>query len=182
MDNKKRCKWINLDNKLYVDYHDNEWCKENHNDHDLFELLILEMFQAGLSWETVLKKREAFRKAFDNFNYQVIAQYDNDKINELMNNPYIIRNKSKILSTINNAKIFINIKKEFTSFDKYIWSFTNNKIIYENDKTSSNLSDTISKDLKRRGMKFIGTTIIYSYLQSIGVINSHDDECFLHIE
>lgn len=182
MDNKKRCKWVNLDNKLYVDYHDNEWCKENHNDHDLFELLILEMFQAGLSWETVLKKREAFRKAFDNFNYQVIAQYDNDKINELMNNPYIIRNKSKILSTINNAKIFINIKKEFTSFDKYIWSFTNNKIIYENDKTSSNLSDTISKDLKRRGMKFIGTTIIYSYLQSIGVINSHDDECFLHIE
>lgn len=177
---KKRCFWCNLDNPKYVKYHDEEWGVPEYDDHKLFELLILESFQAGLSWECVLNKRDAFIVAFDNFDYNKIVNYDEDKINELLNNKDIIRNKLKVKAAINNSKIFINIQKEYKSFSNYIWSFTDRKIIYENDKTYSELSDRISNDLKMRGMKFVGTTIIYSYLQAIGVINSHTNECYLY--
>lgn len=180
MDNKKRCFWCNLNNPLYVEYHDNEWCKPNFNDDYLFEMLILESFQAGLSWECVLNKREAFIKAFDNFDIDRIVGYKEDKVNELLGNKDIIRNKLKIKAAINNANIFKKIQKEYGSFYNYLKIFTKAKIIYENDKVSSKLSDDISKDLKKRGMKFVGTTIIYSYLQAIGIINSHDDDCFLY--
>ncbi len=174
----QRCKWCNLDNPLYVKYHDEEWGEPTYDDKELFELLILESFQAGLSWECILNKRENFRHAYDNFDIDKIVCYDETKINELKENKGIIRNKLKIKASINNAKIFKKIEKEYGSFSKYIWSFTNNKIIYEIGKTSSELSDKISKDLKKRGMTFVGTTIIYAYLQAIGIVNSHDENCF----
>ena len=176
----KRCFWVNMDNPLYVDYHDNEWGVPKYDDHELYELLILEMFQAGLSWETILNKRENFRKAFDNFDWNSIVNYDEDKINELMQDKGIIRNRKKIEATINNTKVFLNIQKVYGSFANFIWSFTDNKVIITDSKVVSNeLSDTISKELRKRGMKFVGTVIIYSYLQAIGVINSHEDNCFL---
>ena len=174
-----RCSWVNEKNPIYIKYHDEEWGEAHHDDAQLFELLILEIFQAGLSWETVLNKRENFQKSFSNFNPTKIAKYDDLKINELMNNEGIIRNKRKIAATINNAKVFLKIKKEYKSFNNYIWHFTNNKVLYiDSSVTKNELSDKISKDLKKRGMKFIGTTIIYSYLQAIGIINSHDKTCF----
>ena len=173
-----RCKWCNLDNKKYVDYHDNEWGILNLDDSYLFEMLILESFQAGLSWECVLNKREYFEEAFDNFCIDKIINYDNSKIEELCKNKGIIRNKLKIKMSINNAKIFKKIQTEFGSFSNYLNSFTKGKIIYELNLTHSKLSDDISKNLMSRGMKFVGTTIIYSYLQAIGVIYSHDKECF----
>ena len=176
----KRCTWVNLNNPLYIKYHDEEWGVPVYDDNKLFEMLLLESFQAGLSWECVLNKREAFKEAFDNFNYQKISNYNEEKIEELLNNKNIIRNKRKIKSAITNAKIFMDIQKEYQSFSNYLWSFTNNEIIYEYDKTKSELSDKISKDLERRGMKFVGTTIIYSYLQAVGVINSHEQGCFLY--
>ncbi len=176
----KRCFWVNMDNPLYVDYHDNEWGVPKYDDHELYELLILEMFQAGLSWETILNKRENFRKAFDNFDWNSIVNYDEDKINELMQDKGIIRNRKKIEATINNTKVFLNIQREYGSFANFIWSFTDNKVIITDSKVVSNeLSDTISKELRKRGMKFVGTVIIYSYLQAVGVINSHEDNCFL---
>ena len=175
-----RCSWCNLNNELYVKYHDEEWGKAIHDDHKLFALLILELFQAGLSWETILNKRQNFLTAFDNFNVNKICNYDQLKVKELLNNKNIIRHKLKVLATINNAQVFKNIQKEYKTFANYIWHFTSNKIIYETNKTSSLLSDTITKDLKKRGMKFIGTTIIYSYLQAVGIINSHEKECFLY--
>ena len=178
--NKKRCKWCNLNNPLYISYHDNEWCKLNLNDNYLFEMLILESFQAGLSWECVLNKREDFKIAYDNFDIDKICKYDENKIESLLANEKIIRNKLKIEASINNAKIFKSIQKEYKSFGNYLKEFTNNKIIYEIDKTTNNLSDTISKDLQKRGMKFVGSTIIYSYLQAIGLIYSHDKDCFLY--
>ena len=180
MNNNKRCKWCNLNNELYVKYHDNEWCQPNFDDKYLFEMLILESFQAGLSWECVLNKREDFRKAYDNFDIDKICKYDENKINELLLNDKIIRNKLKIKASINNAKIFKNIQNEYNSFYNYLRNFTGDKIIYEIDKTTSNISDSISKDLQNRGMKFVGSTIIYSYLQAIGFIYSHDENCFLH--
>ena len=175
-----RCKWCNLKNELYVKYHDEEWCKLNLDDKYLFEMLILESFQAGLSWECVLNKREDFRKAYDNFDIDKICKYDENKINELLLNDKIIRNKLKIKASINNAKIFKNIQNEYNSFYNYLRNFTGDKIIYEIDKTTSNISDSISKDLQNRGMKFVGSTIIYSYLQAVGFIYSHDENCFLH--
>lgn len=175
----KRCFWVNLNNQLYVDYHDLEWGIPKYDDHELYELLILEMFQAGLSWVVVLKKRENFRLAFDNFDYKKIVNYGEEKINELMNNSGIIRNRRKIEAAINNTKVFLSIQKERGSFAKYIWSFTNNKVLYIDSKITHNeLSDKIAKYLGKRGMKFVGTTIIYSYLQAIGVINSHECGCF----
>lgn len=175
----KRCFWVNMENPLYVDYHDFEWGVPKYDDHELYELLILEMFQAGLSWETILNKRENFRKAFDNFDWNKIVDYDEDKINGLMQDKGIIRNRRKIEATINNTKIFLNIQKEYGSFANFIWGFTDNKVIITDSKVVSNeLSDTISKELRKRGMKFVGTVIIYSYLQAIGVINSHDNDCF----
>lgn len=176
----KRCKWVDLKSPLYIKYHDEEWGVPKYNDRDLFELLVLEGFQAGLSWLTVLKKREAFRIAFDNFVVNIVADYDESKVNELMNNPEIIRSKNKIESAINNAKVFIEIQKEFESFSNYIWHFTGCKCIKNTDdnlKVSSPLSDIVSKDLKKRGMKYTGTVIIYSYLQAIGVINDHETGC-----
>ena len=175
----KRCFWVNMDNPLYVLYHDNEWGVPKYDDRELYELLILEMFQAGLSWETILNKRDNFRKVFDNFDWSKIVNYDEDKINELMQDKGIIRNRRKIEAAINNTKIFMDIQKEYGSFAKYIWSFTNNQVIITDSKVVSNeLSDIISKELRKRGMKFVGTTIIYSYLQAIGVINSHEPVCF----
>ena len=175
-----RCKWLNKNNKLYVHYHDNEWGVPHYDDNYMFEFLILESFQAGLSWETILNKRENFRQAFDSFDYKKIANYDENKINELMQNKEIIRNKLKIKAAINNAKIFINIQEEYNSFSNYIWSFTNNKVIKNMDdkfQTTSELSDKISIDLYKKGMKFVGSTIIYSYLQAIGIIDDHELSC-----
>lgn len=180
MENIKRCKWCNLKNSKYIDYHDNEWCKVNFDDKYLYEMLILESFQAGLSWECVLNKRESFRKAYDNFDLEKVCSYDEKKVSELLNNKEIIRNKLKINASINNSKIFKEIVNEYGTFYNYLKTFTQDKIIYETDKTTNNLSDNISKDLQKRGMKFVGSTIIYSYLQAIGVIYSHDKECFLY--
>ena len=179
---KLRCKWCNLNNPLYVKYHDEEWCVPTYDDKILFEFIILEAFQAGLSWETILNKRENFRVAFDNFDPLVIKEYDDNKISELMNNKGIIRNRRKIDAAIVNARVFLEIQAEWGTFSKYIWHFTEGKIICETGKASSELSDQISKDLKKRGMKFVGTTIVYAYLQSIGVIYSHDIDCFLYKE
>lgn len=176
----KRCTWVNEKNPLYVKYHDEEWGTPVYDDRKLFEMLLLESFQAGLSWECILNKRVAFKEAFDNFNYKKIKDYDEKKIEELMQNKGIIRNRRKIAATIPNAKIFMEIQKEYQTFSNYLWSFTNNKIIYEYNKTTSELSDKISKDLQKRGMKFVGTTIIYSYLQAVGIINSHEKGCFLY--
>lgn len=177
----KRCFWVDEKSEIYIKYHDEEWGVPKYDDKELFELLILESFQAGLSWITILKKREEFRKAFDKFEVQKIANYNDEKVYELMNNPDIVRCKNKIKAAINNSKIFIEIQKEFGSFSNYIWGFTNNKVIKNTTGeiiVSSSLSDKISKDLKKRGMKYVGTIIIYSYLQAIGIIDDHDKDCF----
>ena len=173
----KRCSWV-TDDEIYVRYHDDEWGVPTHDDRELFEMLVLESFQAGLSWITILKKRENFKKAFDEFDVEKVADYGEDKVNELRENEGIIRHKGKINAAVNNAKIFIGIQKEFGSFDEYIWSFTDGEIIKSEFKTESELSKTISKDLKKRGMKFVGPTIIYSYLESIGIIDNHEKDCF----
>ena len=175
-----RCKWCNLQNPKYIEYHDNEWCKPNFDDKYLYEMLILESFQAGLSWECVLNKRESFKKAYDNFDIDKVCLYGSEKIEELLNNKDIIRNKLKINSSINNSKIFKEIVKEYGSFHNYLKTFTKDEVIYEIDKTTNELSDKISNDLQKRGMKFVGSTIIYSYLQAIGIIYSHDEECYLY--
>lgn len=180
--NVNRCKWCNLKNPKYIEYHDNEWCKLNLDDKYLFEMLILESFQAGLSWECILNKRESFKECYDNFDLDKVCNYDENKINELINNKNIIRNKLKIRASINNAKIFRNIIIEYGTFHNYLKQFTDDKIIYEIDKTTNELSDKISNDLIKRGMKFVGSTIIYSYLQAIGIIYSHDKDCFLYKE
>lgn len=178
----KRCKWCNLDNPLYIKYHDLEWGVPNFDDQYLFEMLILESFQAGLSWECVLNKREAFKEAYDNFDIECVINYDENKINELLSNKKIIRNKLKIKASINNAQIFKSITNEYGCFYNYLITFTKNKILYEIGKTTNDLSDALSNDLKKRGMKFVGSTIIYSYLQATGFIYSHDKECFMYKE
>lgn len=180
MDNKKRCRWCNLNNSLYVQYHDNEWCKPNFDDKYLYEMLILESFQAGLSWECILNKRHNFRKAYDNFELNKVLSYDDNKISELLSDKGIIRNKHKINASINNSKIFKTIVDEYGSFYNYLKTFTNDRIIYETGRVTNDLSDAISNDLQKRGMKFVGSIIIYSYLQAIGVIYSHDEECYLY--
>ena len=182
MKEEKRCKWCNLNNPKYIEYHDNEWCKPNYDDKYLFEMLILESFQAGLSWECVLNKRDDFRKAYDNFDIDKICNYDDTKIQELLNNDKIIRNKLKIKASITNSKIFKSIQNEYGSFYNYLKTFMNQDIIYEIDVTTNDLSDNISNDLRKRGMKFVGSTIIYSFLQAVGIIYSHDKECFLYKE
>ena len=171
MKNPNRCAYVNMGNPLYIRYHDEEWGVPEHSDQKLFEMLLLECFQAGLSWECVLNKREAFRTAFDHF--------DAEKIQQLMNNPAIIRNRLKIKASITNAIVFKQIQAEYDSFDAYIWGYTNGETIIEEYtvRTTSPLSDRISKDLKKRGMKFVGSTIIYSYLQAIGILNAHGKEC-----
>ena len=179
-DTRQRCRWCNLSNPLYVHYHDHEWGVPVHDDHHLFEMLVLESFQAGLSWECVLNKREAFREAFDGFDVVKVANYSTTKSEALMLDKRIIRNRLKIAAAVTNAKAFMQIQQEFGSFDRYIWQFTSGCTLHECGKTSSALSDAVSADLKRRGMKFVGTTIIYSYLQAIGIINSHEECCQWH--
>lgn len=176
----KRCNWCNLKNLDYVKYHDSEWCVLNTDDKYLFEMLILESFQAGLSWECVLNKRQYFEEAYDNFDLDKVCNYNETKIKGLLNNKKIIRNKLKIISSISNAKIFKSIINEYGSFNNYLNKYTNNKKIYEIGRITNNISDEISKDLQKRGMKFVGSKIIYSYLQAIGLIYSHDKECFLY--
>ena len=178
-DGKIRCRWANPKNERYIRYHDEEWGVPVHNDRKLFEMLILECFQAGLSWECVLNKRDAFYEAFDGFDLEKVCAYDEDKLEALRNNPGIIRNRLKIQAAVTNARVFREIQQECGGFSEYIWHWTDGKAIYETGRTSSELSDSISKDLKNRGMKFVGTTIIYAYLQAVGVIYSHDDGCFL---
>jgi len=180
MDSKKRCKWCNLKNTLYIEYHDNEWCVPNFNDKYLYEMLLLESFQAGLSWECVLNKRDSFRKAYDDFDLNRVISYDDNKVNELLSNKDIIRNKRKINASINNSKIFKTIVDEYGSFYNYLRTFTKDRTIYETNKTTNDLSDALSKDLQNRGMTFVGSVIIYSYLQAIGVIYSHDKDCYLY--
>ena len=180
---KTRCAW-SLSDPLYIEYHDKEWGVPVHDDRLWFEFLILEGAQAGLSWITVLKKRENYRKAFDNFDPKKISRYDEKKVKQLLENPGIIRNQLKIASAIRNAKAFLEIQKEFGSFDKYIWSFVNNKVQHNKfshhkeipPKTES--SDALSKDLKKRGFNFVGSTIIYAHMQATGMVNDHIIDCF----
>ena len=180
MNSKKRCRWCNLKNPLYIAYHDEEWCRLNLDEYYLYEMLILESFQAGLSWECVLNKRENFRIAYDRFDIDKVCSYDESKIEELQNNPGIIRNKLKIKASINNSKIYREIVGEYGSFAAYLNTFTKGQIIYETGVVKNRLSDEISKDLQKRGMKFVGSVIIYSYLQAVGIIYSHEKDCFLY--
>ena len=179
----KRCSWVDEKSEIYKNYHDHEWGVPVYDDEKLYEMFLLETFQAGLSWITILKKREAFRVAFDNFDVIKIANYDDKKVMELLANEKIIRSKRKIGAAINNAKIFINIQTEFGSFSDYLWGFSNHQIIKNKDnnfKTTTKLSDDISMDLKKRGMSFVGSITIYSYLQAIGIVDDHELECFCY--
>lgn len=184
---KQRCGWC-VGDTLYEAYHDHEWGVPVYDDEQLFEFLILETFQAGLSWITVLRKRENFRKAFDFFDYKKIINYDENKIAELLENTGIIRNKLKIKATISNAKAFIKIQEEFGSFSKYIWDFVDGKPIknsfknYKDAPANTALSDQISKDLKKRGFKFVGSTVIYAHMQATGMVNDHEVSCFRYNE
>ena len=183
----KRCPWCG-DDPLYVAYHDTEWGVPVRDDAKLFEFLILETFQAGLSWITVLRKRENFRKAFDDFDYNKIVNYDEKKITALLQDAGIIRNKLKIRATITNALAFMEIQKEFGSFSNYIWGFTNGKPVVNKLRTMANipantpLSDTLSADLKKRGFKFVGTTVVYAHMQATGMVNDHEVNCFRYDE
>lgn len=184
-DGKKRCKWC-LKDQQYVDYHDNEWGVPSHDDHHLFEHLILETFQAGLSWHTILKKRENLRLAFDNFNPHKMASYTERDVEILMSNPGIIRYEAKIRAAINNAQRFLKVVDEFGTFDKYIWKFTDYKSFYIEVKDRQDYqstipeSDAMSKDLKRRGFKFIGSTTCMAYMESMGMVKDHFTYCFKH--
>lgn len=184
---KKRCGWC-LGDPLYEAYHDEEWGVPVKDDKTLFEFLILETFQAGLSWITVLRKRENFRKAFDQFNYRKIAQYDEAKIASLLQDAGIIRNRLKVRATVGNAQAFIRVQSEFGSFSEYIWSFVNGRPIrnqledYRKAPATTPLSDTISKDLKKRGFKFVGSTVVYAHMQATGMVNDHEISCFRYEE
>lgn len=183
---KNRCFWVNND-LLYIEYHDKEWGKPVYDDETLFEFLILETFQAGLSWITILKKRENFRKAFDNFDYKKIAKYPESKFESLLQDAGIIRNKLKIRSAITNAQLFMEIQKEHGSFSKFIWSYVNNKPIVnkfhkrEEVPATTVLSDKVSKDLKKLGFKFVGSTVMYAYMQAVGLVNDHTTDCFKYL-
>ena len=178
----QRCKWKNLDkSEIYQMYHDSEWGIESHEERYLFEMLILESFHCGLSWLIILKKRGAFKKAFSQFDVNAVSKYDENDVQRLMQNTDIVRNKAKILATIENAKSFIKIQKEFGSFDSYIWSFTNGEVVFSNTDeliARNELSDMVAKDLKKRGFKFMGSVTTYSYLEAIGVMNNHASFCF----
>ena len=180
MEEKKRCFWCNEKNPKYVAYHDTEWGVPCFDEAYLYEMLILESFQAGLSWECVLNKREAFRLAYEGFDLEKVCAFGEEKIAELMENKGIIRNKLKIRASIANSRIFKAIGEEFGSFYHYLQSFAGEETLYETGKTTNALSDAISADLGKRGMKFVGSTIVYSYLQAIGIICSHEKNCFLY--
>ncbi|WP_370800949.1 DNA-3-methyladenine glycosylase I [Limosilactobacillus mucosae] len=174
-----RCSWVNLQNPLYVKYHDCEWGKPVHDDHRLFEMLLLESFQAGLSWETVLNKRSAFKQAFAEFDVDRVANFNDEDCQRLLQNPGIIRHRLKIRAAVGNAQIFMAIQQEWGTFSNYLWHWTQEETVREIGQTSSQLSDEIAKDLKKRGMKFVGTTTIYAYLQAVGVVNGHERSCWL---
>ncbi len=184
---KKRCSWPGND-PLYLKYHDEEWGKPVYEDQKLFEFLILECFQAGLSWITILRKRENFHKAFDQFDFEKVAQYDEFKIAELLEDKGIIRNKLKVRAAVSNAQAFIKIREEFGSFSKWIWAFTGGKPIInhfernEDVPATTELSDRISKELKKRGFKFVGSTVVYAHMQATGMVNDHLTTCFRHNE
>ncbi|MEY2924533.1 MAG: hypothetical protein RLZZ337_1081 [Bacteroidota bacterium] len=186
-DEKQRCPWC-LKAQLYLDYHDQEWGRPSHDDGHLFEHLILETFQAGLSWYTILKKRENFRLAFDGFDAIKMANYTEEKVNELMQNVGIIRSKAKILAAINNAKSYLAVQKEFGSFDKYIWQFTDYKTVHisintwADVKTTTPQSDAMSKDLKKRGFKFVGSTTCMAYMEAVGMVSDHFAYCWRAIK
>ncbi len=177
----KRCSWVTND-KTYIDYHDNEWGVPVYDDRKLFEMLLLEAFHAGLSWFIVLKKRENFRVAFDNFDYALISKYDDKKVEELLEDAGIVRSGNKIRSAISNAKIYMNIQEEYGTFSKYLWGFSDNKVVCgdEPDRLLE-IAEKISKDLKKRGMKYVGSVTIYAYLEGVGVFNNHQDGCFKRI-
>ncbi len=179
----RRCSWADPKNPLYIEYHDHEWGVPSYEDGYLFEMLLLESFQAGLSWACVLNKREVFREAFDGFDCEKISRYTEEKIDQLMQNKGIIRNRRKMTAAIRNAAVFMKIQQEFGSFSKYIWHFTEGRIIRYEDgliRATSPLSDEVSEDLKKRGMSFVGSTIVYAYLQAIGVICDHEPTCELY--
>ena len=181
---KIRCSWCEKDD-LYRAYHDNEWGKPVYDDETIFEFLVLESFQAGLSWYTILKKRENFKEAFDDFDYNKIAAYSDEKAEELMQNSGIIRNRLKILATVNNAKRFMEVQEEFGTFSEYIWSFVNGKPIINHPQTlkdvpaTSEISDALAKDLKKRGFKFLGSTVVYAHMQATGMVNDHLINCWV---
>ena len=177
---KIRCRWCNLKNPRYVDYHDREWGVPVHDDGKLFEMLLLETFQAGLSWECILNKREAFRRAFCGFDFREVARFDEAREEMLRQTPGIVRNRLKIRAAIVNARVFMEIRAEFGSFDSYLWQFTGGATVRECGKSTSPLSDAVSRDLRARGMKFVGGTVVYAFLQAVGVIDSHEEMCFLH--
>lgn len=178
----KRCDWVSTD-ELYIKYHDNEWGKPVYDDATIFEFLVLESFQAGLSWITILKKREHFRDAFDQFDYKKIAYYSQEKVDALMQNAGIVRNRLKILATINNAQRFLEVQKEFGTFSAYIWSFVGGKPLVNSFKSikevpaTTEISDALSKDLKKRGFKFLGSTVVYAHMQATGMVNDHIVDC-----
>lgn len=182
---KTRCGWSTND-PLYIDYHDEEWGVPVHDDQKLFEMLILEGAQAGLSWITILRKRENYRKAFNNFDAKKIVKYDSEKVKALLQNEGIVRNRLKIAATIQNAKCYLEVQKEFGSFDKYIWQFVGGKTIKNEWKMLKEIpaktdeSDAMSKDLKKRGFKFVGSTICYAFMQAVGMVNDHTVDCFRH--
>ncbi|MCA0384813.1 MAG: DNA-3-methyladenine glycosylase I [Firmicutes bacterium] len=181
---KLRCEWLNMSNALYVKYHDEEWGVPVHDDRTLFEMLILEGAQAGLSWETILKKRDNYRHAFANFDAETIATYTEADVERLMQDAGIVRNRLKINATLLNARVFLEIQREFGTFDRYLWNFVNGVPIHNHFDTikeipaKTELSDRISKDLKKRGMKFVGSTIIYAYMQAVGLVNDHTKRCY----
>ena len=183
MDTKIRCAWCEKDD-LYRDYHDNEWGNPVYDDATLFEFLVLETFQAGLSWHTILRKRENFCSAFDQFDYQKVAQYNEDKVQQLLLDAGIIRNRLKIRGTISNAIAFMKVQEEFGSFSKYIWAFVDHKPIVNQLKSlrdiqaTTSISDSISKDLKKRGFKFVGPTVVYAHMQATGMVNDHVADCW----
>jgi len=181
---KARCAWVSKD-PLYVAYHDKEWGRPVHDDHKLFEFLVLESFQAGLSWLIILRKRENFRKAFSNFDAKKVAKFSNEKVERLMQDAGIVRNRLKILAAINNAKLFLGVQKEFGSFDNYVWSFTKGKTLKNNPKSlkdlpaKTDISDAMSTDMGKRGFKFRGSTICYAFMQAVGIVNDHMEGCYL---
>lgn len=183
----KRCDWVSTD-ELYINYHDNEWGKPVYDDATIFEFLVLESFQAGLSWITILKKREHFRDAFDQFDYKKIAYYSEEKVEALMQNAGIVRNRLKILATINNAQRFLEVQKEFGTFSAYIWSFVGGKPLVNSFKSikevpaTTEISDALSKDLKKRGFKYLGSTVVYAHMQATGMVNDHIVDCICRIQ
>lgn len=178
---KKRCFWVDESSPVYVKYHDEEWGVPVYDDKKLYEMFLLETFQAGLSWITILRKREGFREAFDDFDVEKVASYGEEKIKDLMENGDIIRNRKKMEAAVKNARVFKEIQQEFGSFSRYLWEFTNNEIMVNQDdcfQVKTELSDRVSKDMKKRGMAFVGSVTIYSYLQAVGVVNDHEISCF----